>query len=201
MLYNLWLNIKSEGKRVVAGFFQIRQGKINFVEMLSDALPEGWKIYVKDHPVQFYNNGISYSAFRFRWYYERISKIKGVEIVPMDTSTYTLMDHAQATATITGTAAWESLMRLKPALIFGDNWFQKCPGLFRINNVKECREAFNFIKSGNFKISQEEIVRFLFAFETVTMRGNFYFFAKRESNVDEETNVNNFYGYIAKALM
>ncbi|MCX6723045.1 MAG: hypothetical protein NT094_03150, partial [Candidatus Staskawiczbacteria bacterium] len=193
------LHFQPEASTTVLG--GIFANQINFVEILSASLPEEWKIYIKEHPVQFYNNGVSYSAFRFKGYYERISKIKGVEIIPLETSTYELMENAQVTATITGTAAWESLMRLKPALIFGDNWFQECPGLFKIKNVAECKRALDLISSGEFKIGKEDIVRFLFSFAEVAVRGNFYFFSKKESNVDEETNINNLYGCIVKAIV
>ncbi len=192
------LHFQPEASTTVLG--GIFANQIIYLEMLSASLPGGWKIYVKEHPVQFYNNGIGYNPFRFKGYYQRISMIKGVEIVPMNTDTYKLIERCQITATITGTAAWETVLRLKPAMIFGDNWFQNCPGIFKINNVSKCKEVIDLINNDNYKIKKEELIRYLFSLEEATIRGNFYFFAKQESSLDETANINNIYDGIIKSM-
>ncbi|MBU1895912.1 capsular biosynthesis protein [Patescibacteria group bacterium] len=192
------LHFQPEASTTIFG--GIFANQINFIEILSAALPRGWKIYIKDHPVQFYNNGIGYNAFRYKGYYQRISKIKGVEIVPLDTDTYKLLELSQVTATVTGTAAWEAALRLKPALIFGDIWFQDCPSIFKVNSVESCREAFCRINSHDFKIKKQELVNYLSSLEQVTINAILYFFAKPEFFADEATNVNNIYNAIVKSM-
>lgn len=39
------------------------------------------------------------------------------------------MEHSQFVASITGTACWEAVSGNKPALIFGNIWFKRFPGI------------------------------------------------------------------------
>lgn len=193
------LHYQPEANTNVLGGIFVNQ--INLLEILSASLPAGWKIYVKEHPVQFYSSGIGYNTFRYRGYYQRMALIKGVEIVPIDTDTYKLLEYSQAVATVTGTAAWEAALRLKPALIFGYMWFQNCPGVFRTNNVVACREFFDLIKSEDFKIKKDDLVRYLFSVEEATAQGTIYTLSKSESSIGETANVDNLYKAIAKLLV
>lgn len=181
---------------VLGGIFA---NQINLIEILSASLPEGWKIYVKEHPVQFYSNGISYNPFRYKGYYERISSIKGVEIIPLNIESSKLIESCQLTATVTGTAAWESTLRLKPAFIFGDIWFQSGPGIFKISNVQKCKEALALIESG-FKITKQELINYLFCLQESTVLGNLYLFFKPGSALDTTTNVNNIFKSVIRSM-
>lgn len=93
------------------------------IEAVARALPEGWKIYVKDNPRQ--------GAYaRGPLFFHRLTRIKGVQLVPMDTSTYELSSKAQLTATVCGTAGWEAIRKGKPVLVFGGAWYKSFPGVF-----------------------------------------------------------------------
>lgn len=181
---------------ILGGIFR---NQINFIEILSASLPKGWKIYVKEHPVLFYVNGIGYNSFRFKGFYNRIAGMKGVKIIPMDTDTFELVEHCQAVATVTGTALWESVLRSRPALMFGNNWFQGCPGIFKTDNVEKCKAALNLIKDGNFKMDKQDLVRFLFAVDEAAIIGNLSFI-KSKDTVDSAVNVDSIYQSIAKLV-
>ena len=94
------------------------------IEAVARALPEGWKIYVKDNPRQG-------SYARGPLFFHRLTRIKGVQLVPMDTSTYELSSKAQLTATVCGTAGWEAIRKGKPVLVFGGAWYKSFPGVFQ----------------------------------------------------------------------
>ena len=117
------------------------------VEMLARAVPEGWQIYVKDHPVQFmremYGEGSRDPA-----YYEHLAGLPNVTLVPRTTETFLLIDHARAVATPTNTAGWEAVVRGKPVLIFGQPWYRGCPGVFYTPTIKACSEVMNQIEGG-----------------------------------------------------
>lgn len=93
------------------------------VEAIARCLPEGWRIYVKENPRQ--------SAYaRGPMFFHRLTRIKGVQLVPLETSTHDLSSRAQLTATICGTAGWEALRKGRPVVIFGGAWYRTFPGVF-----------------------------------------------------------------------
>lgn len=93
------------------------------VEAIARVLPEGWKIYVKENPRQ--------GAYaRGPMFFHRLSRIRGVQLVPLDTSTYELSSRAQITATVSGTAGWEAIRKGKNVVVFGGAWYKSFPGVF-----------------------------------------------------------------------
>ena len=60
-----------------------------------------------------------------------------------------LTENSIATATITGTAAWESLFNLKPVLLFGNFCYQDCKGVFKIKTNNDVSDAISKIIAGN----------------------------------------------------
>lgn len=98
--------------------------QVLMVEAIASVLPEDWRIYVKDNPRQ--------GAYaRGPMYFHRLTRIKGVQLMPLDTSTYELSTRAQLTATVSGTAGWEALRKGKPAVVFGAAWYRSFPGVFQ----------------------------------------------------------------------
>lgn len=94
------------------------------VEAIGRALPDGWRIYVKENPRQ---SGYS----RGPMFFHRLSRVRGVQYVPSDTSTHELSSRAKLTATVCSTAGYEALRKGKPALVFGKPWYGDFPGVFR----------------------------------------------------------------------
>ena len=140
------------------------------VETLSSALPDGWEIYVKEHPSQWWLRGKTrYSSVRYPGYYERLAKIPRVRLVPISTDTFELTERARAVAVITGTSGWEALLRGKRPLVFGIPWYRDCPDIFRVDSVETCAMALEKIKNGA-RAPKENLLAFLKAFETVSIR-------------------------------
>lgn len=107
------------------------------IEQLSQKLPKGWRILVKENPQQ-----IGYQ--RGKWFYERLAGIPQAELVPRDLDTYELLRKCRFAATITGTVGWESISGGKPVLVFGPGaWYRSLPGVmlftdaFQINDLLE----------------------------------------------------------------
>lgn len=169
--------------------------QILMVKTLAAALPEGWQIYVKEHPSQWWlRGGINYSPVRFPGYYEQLAKIKGVKLIPPATNTYELIKHSRAVATATGTAGWEALLRSKPAIIFGYPWYRDCPEVLRVRDVVTANQAMKKIESG-FKPRPEEMIKFLKILDEVAVRGHLEgYFDKiwKMTKRDSIKNVTNF---------
>ncbi len=98
--------------------------QVLMIEALARHLPDGWEILVKENPRQG-----AYARGPLFWH--RLNRIKGVKFVPSDLSTHELSDRAQFVATVTGTAAWEAVRKGRPAVVFGNAWYKRLPGIHR----------------------------------------------------------------------
>ncbi|MDO8619790.1 MAG: hypothetical protein Q7R64_00375 [bacterium] len=144
--------------------------QLYLVATLASSLPDGWSVYVKEHPTQWFYRGVNFFSYRFRGYYEALAKIKNVRVVPLTTNTYTLTSRSRAVATITGTAGFEAVLREKPVLVFGYPWYRGAPGLFEVNNLASCREALKKI-AGGFTTSTNDVLRYLHLLDAETFHG------------------------------
>lgn len=140
------------------------------LEILSASIPEDWTIYVKEHPIQWLHFGFEFSSYRYRGYYRKIASIKNVKLIPKNINSYDLIDRSKAVALVTGSAAWEAVLRSKPAIIFGYVWYENCQGILKVNNAESCRAAIQKIIDG-FKVKQDRVINFLKSLEQATIRG------------------------------
>jgi hypothetical protein len=91
---------------------------------LSEALPEGWRILVKENPAQGF-------VRRGEAFYRLIEALPNVFWVPDETSSAMLVERAALVASLCGTVGYESLLAGKPCLYFGDPWYAGLPGAVR----------------------------------------------------------------------
>ena len=141
-----------------AGIWTTYQDQLLILDIISEAIPEDWVIYYKEHPSQFMV-GSKGSSCRSRHYYEKIAGYRNVKIISSGEDTFKLIDGAQAVVTPAGTVGWESIVRGIPALIFSPVWYQGCKSIFKINTFKDCCDAITKIRNG-FKPDPLDIERF-----------------------------------------
>jgi len=141
------------------------------VNLLSKSLPDGWWVYVKEHPTQF-TPSVNFRAQSGRTldYYDDLALLPNVGLVPMPVSSFDLTDNAQAIATITGSVGWEAVNRGKPVLLFGHPWYRGCEGTFKINSVQDCFKAIQRIEAG-YKVDLNKLHLFVHAIEEVGIDG------------------------------
>ena len=156
----VYVPLQYQPERTTTPHGEIFEDLIFMVQTVAAALPQGWIAYVKEHPTQWWKQGRGYSPFRYRGYYEKIASIPNVFLVPVATDSYELINNAQAVATVTGTPAWEAILRRKPAVIFGYSWYRDCPFVFKADDAASCRLAFDTIKNG-FRIKEPDVINFL----------------------------------------
>ncbi|MCD4760915.1 capsular biosynthesis protein [bacterium] len=167
----------------------IYDDQILMVQTVADSIPDDWVIYVKETPLQW-KWRLSHLG-RYKGYYKKLSKINKVYLAPPEVSTYDLIDKMQTVATVTGTAAWEGLLRGKPALIFGYPWFMHCDGIFKISDVETCQNAIGKIIDG-YQPSKQKFINFLAAIDKTTIEAYFYDkFKLKDSNISYEDNIKN----------
>jgi len=140
------------------------------LQMLSAALPQGWKIYVKEHPTQWKLNGRAYSMFRFRGFYETIAALPNTVLLPITTKSASLIEHAKAVATVTGTAGWEAVLRGKPALVFGYPDYLYAPGVFLVRDAGACQSVFQKMQN-DLTLNVQDVINYLAHFSRVSFRG------------------------------
>ena len=114
----------------------IYRDQLLMLEHLQQLLPSDWKILVKENPKQ--------GPFaRGAMFFHRLNRLEHVSLVPSDTNTKQLTKHSKLVATVTGTAAWEAIQMGRPAITFGNAWFNSLPGITRFDfklNLEELSE-------------------------------------------------------------
>lgn len=166
-------------------------------ETIAAALPEGWELYIKEHPSQWWVRGKErYSSARYRGYYEHFVGIPGTRLVPIATSTFELIERAKAVAVVTGTVGWEAILRGKLPIVFGFPWYRDYPGLSRVDSVESCRAA---LASGGYT-TKEDVRRFLAALEKGSIRAYLENPLEEMPRYTPEENARMIADAIAKAL-
>ena len=143
------------------------------VEMLARLVPPDWRIYVKEHPFQFFPNSIGERS-RTVEFYDDLLALPNVTLVPWSTSPFELIDHAQAVATVCGTTGIETIMRGKPVLAFGYAWYRGCEGVFYTPTIDTCREAIARIAAG-YRVDGRKVRLYLKAVEQSCFRADLDF--------------------------
>ncbi|MBW1705218.1 MAG: hypothetical protein JRJ86_08625 [Deltaproteobacteria bacterium] len=139
------------------------------IDLLSKLVPEGWMIYVKEHVSQFkpYQAPERSKTVQF---YDYIANMPNVEFVPLSYTSFDMIDGAKASATVSGTVAWESVVRAKPALLFGYSWYRDGEGIFVTHNAHKCRRAIEKIENG-YVVDREKVLLFAQVIEENSFKG------------------------------
>ena len=112
------------------------------LRMLSHALPEGWRIYVKEHPRQLNPfSDIRYGHFRSVEDYERIAGLPRVNFVPLEIVSSELISNCTMTATCTGSTVWEGMLQGKPGIAFGRVWHSECGSTITVTSNDQLQRA------------------------------------------------------------
>jgi hypothetical protein len=103
------------------------ESQLVIIKMLSECLPPGWKVYVKEHPHQYrLNNDLFYyyvvngDLFKTKRYYERICDMPNVVLVSSRYSGREIAKKSQAVASINGSVLLEAVQIEKPILLFSE---------------------------------------------------------------------------------
>lgn len=157
------------------------------IDLLSKTVPNGWQIYVKEHPLQL-SPIMHGERSRTIWFYDDLASLPNVNLVPISMSTFMLIDNAMAVATVTGNVGWEAVIRGKPVLVFGYAWYRGCEGVFYTPTRQCCKEALSEIEAG-YKVDKEKMRLFNYALEQVCFRGYVDANQGRVSGISHEENV------------
>jgi hypothetical protein len=164
------------------------------IDLLSKIVPDDWKIYAKEHRSQFKTYSAVERSKTFE-YYNKIASMPKVELVPLTYTSFELIDRAKATATVAGTVGWESVVRGRPALLFGHSWYKDCEGVFTIDTVEDCKETIRKIKNG-YRVNEGKVKLFAQIVENYSVKSYIDKVYEKTNAVSPEINLIN----LAKAI-
>ncbi|MEK7598938.1 MAG: hypothetical protein AAB474_00595 [Patescibacteria group bacterium] len=113
------------------------------IKQIARSLPIACKLYVKEHPAMF--------GYRTRRFYKELKKIPNVRLVDPSLESFPITKNAKLIITINSTAGWEAVLLKKPAVTFGNVFYnalpmaKKCAAIEDLPHiVKEQLENFNY---------------------------------------------------------
>lgn len=138
----------------------------DIIASVASVLPEGWKIYYKEHPSNYRKPWVMDSQ-RSPAFYEALQEAAPqLVFLPLQSDPFSCMDGAQAIVTATSSSAWEGVLRGIPALIFGSVWYENCPGVFKVSNTSDAQAALKQVQKG-MNIDQDELLKFVEFFKEI----------------------------------
>ena len=167
------------------------------VETLVKNTPDNWKIYVKEHPLQFQAHSEGQTG-RIKEFYDDLLQIPNIRLMPLQADSFNLISNAKAVATITGTVGWEAMVRRKPVLLFGLSWYEKYPGALKIADEESAGKIYDFIE--NFLFDENKLLAYLAALEKNSKRDYCLTKPKETVNQSEEEYVGNLLVLIMRSL-
>jgi hypothetical protein len=158
------------------------QDQIYAIETLRSILGDEWIILVKENPKQsFYQ--------RDELFFRRLSNIKGVHLINKLFPSLDIIEKARFTATITGTAGWETIKGGKKCLVFGQAWYATLENCLTYHSALTYAELLDFLD----KVVSYE--KFQQSFDTLLCKAGTgvidpYYFELTEFNTDKKNAIN-----------
>jgi hypothetical protein len=125
----------------------------SIVEQIADALPPGYDLVLKEHPMSVGRNPLSLLR--------RLKRRANVKLVSPYVSSHTLMRDAAAVAVISSTVGLEALLYEKPVLTLGQPFYAGYGVTLDVDSFRELREQVPALL--RFRPDPERIARFLHA--------------------------------------
>lgn len=106
------------------------------ISRLRMALPAEVQLVVKEHPGMFLR-GMLRPNVRDRYFYDAIAGLPNTVLADINQDSFDLIDHAEAVATITGTAGFQAVARGKPVIVFGAAPYSDFPQVRRVASAED----------------------------------------------------------------
>lgn len=137
--YQPELNTMPRGKEFV--------NQLKVLKLLSDHLPPGGIILVKEHHGVFSRTHFTNQNFRPSTYYNWMRRMPNVYLVSDDIHTVELQNRCDYVVTVTGNAGLEAMVRGKKVLHFGIASYSNGPGVYRIKHGFDLERVFAMNKN------------------------------------------------------
>lgn len=119
----------------------IFENQLLAIDILSKSIPEGWWLYVKEHPRQFLQGDLRKHHFREDYYYRKISQYKNVKLISVHANQKELIAGSKLVASVKGSVGWEAMLDGKASLTFARAWYSLSNASFLVESVQDCARA------------------------------------------------------------
>lgn len=113
---------------IFAPFFT---NQLELIDSIVKSLPVGYKLYVKDHPLQ---NSRGWRSISF---YKHIMSLPNVELIHHSVNPEEILEKCSLVITIASTAGLEAAFHKKPTIIFADVLYSILPSVHRLKTIEE----------------------------------------------------------------
>ena len=128
------------------------------IKCISESLPEGWTLYVKEHPSVFniYDRfPVFYKRIDYHrhWsFYTQIKKFKNVKLIDLRESPEELVKQSSAVNSICGTQLTEAVLQQKPIIVWSKGLIcaEYLHDAFNIESEEQLKKALQIIAQGDF---------------------------------------------------
>lgn len=160
----IYFNLHLEPEAAIIGR-AILEAQLTLIKMTARALPEGYKLYVKEHPhqLQFNDNLTDYflhniTFFKNIAFYKHIMQVPNTSLLSLEISAKELISHSQAIATFDGTVTLEAIAFNKPVILFNApvSPYQFLSHTYHIYAYKDLQNAISHITQNPPKILNED---------------------------------------------
>ena len=138
------------------------------LRVLSYACPKDWVIYYKEHPSTFFDN-FRGGLKRNNRFYDQICNLQNIKMVKSDYDQFTLIENSKAVALITGSTAWQAVLRGKPVISFGQSWYSSCKGIMQVSSLKDVKDTLSLINSG-FTPERKDVIHYASVIKQVAFK-------------------------------
>ena len=109
--------------------------QIEIIRHISKSLPIGYKLCVKEHPVQVIRE------WRKTSFYNEILSIPNVQFLHYSVKTENIMKNCSLVVTINGASGLEAAIYKKPTILFSDFSYSILPSVHQIKSIEELPTA------------------------------------------------------------
>lgn len=145
------------------------------IKNIAFSLPLNTMLYVKEHPH-------AYGCFPIS-FYKQIKKIPNVKFIHCDESVVKLIINCEGVITLTGTMGFEALMYNKPAISFGEIFYNCHPYCFHLTSFEELYDTIKNIKDIDINKFREYNEKLLYAYFKNTYDGKIFLDDPNKSDI------------------
>lgn len=126
--------------------------QVKLIQNIASQLPPETYLYVKDHPHA--------GSYRDSIDYYRIQSVPNIRLLNPSISGKTIIAESQGVITLNGTSGFEALLLKKQVYTFGNCFYNICPKVKKIHNIKDLRNEI-YAQQEEFDFENHELMSFI----------------------------------------